>query len=146
MRSPRRGGSSTRSAPPGRSAGGSGRSPAGWRSAAFACRRAPSRVGAGAAAHGATGGASRWGLPSTRSPRTRPPRTPASSSRFRDLYDRVALEVARLPLAYRDAIGLRYYDGLACKDIAATLVPTSGIVRYGTHGPLQFARLYGYGG
>lgn len=46
---------------------------------------------------------------------------PAAQYAIRDLYERVALELSRLPAVYRDAVGLRYFDGLTCKEIAATL-------------------------
>jgi RNA polymerase sigma-70 factor (ECF subfamily) len=40
---------------------------------------------------------------------------------IRDLYERIALEISRLPSYYRDAVGLRYFHALTCKEIAATL-------------------------
>jgi RNA polymerase sigma-70 factor (ECF subfamily) len=46
---------------------------------------------------------------------------PSAQYAIRDLYERVALELSRLPAVYRDAVGLRYFDGLTCKEIAATL-------------------------
>ncbi len=46
---------------------------------------------------------------------------PSEQLAIRDLYERIALEVSRLPSSYRDAVGLRYFDGLSCKEIAATL-------------------------
>ncbi len=46
---------------------------------------------------------------------------PSEQFAIRDLYERVALEISRLPAVYRDAIGLRDFDSLTCKEIAATL-------------------------
>ena len=46
---------------------------------------------------------------------------PSEQFAIRDLYERVALEVSRLPRPYREALGLRYFDGLACKEIAGAL-------------------------
>ena len=50
-----------------------------------------------------------------------PEADPSAALQIRDLYERIALEMQRLPSCYRDVVGLRYFSGLACKEIAATL-------------------------
>jgi RNA polymerase sigma-70 factor (ECF subfamily) len=46
---------------------------------------------------------------------------PSEQFAIRDLYERISLELARLPRPYREALGMRYFGGLACKEIAAAL-------------------------
>ncbi len=40
---------------------------------------------------------------------------------IRELYERVALEIERLPKVYRDTLGLRYFQAMSCKEIASAL-------------------------
>jgi len=51
----------------------------------------------------------------------RPESDPGAAQEIRDLYERIALEMQRLPACYRDVVGLRYFDGLAMKEISALL-------------------------
>jgi RNA polymerase sigma factor (sigma-70 family) len=64
-----------------------------------------------------------------------PEADPAALLQIRDLYERIALEMQRLPSCYRDVVGLRYFGGLAMKEIAATLgIPVGTVTMRLTRG------------
>jgi RNA polymerase sigma-70 factor (ECF subfamily) len=72
-------------------------------------------------AAGKNGGTAGGAPPLDDLPDATPGQNPLDQLAIRDLYERIALEVSRLPSVYRDAIGLRYFDALTCKEIAQTL-------------------------
>jgi RNA polymerase sigma-70 factor (ECF subfamily) len=89
-----------------------------------AARERQRRGGAGAVAVAAGGSGARARAPVIRDVAevpAGPGSDPSERVAIRQLYERIALEISRLPRAYRDAMGMRYFDGLSCKEIAATL-------------------------
>ena len=79
--------------------------------------------GRGGAGRGGAGGGAEGGEAAAAAEEVAagPGSDPSEQLAIRDLYERIALEMSRLPSVYRDAIGMRYFDGLTCKEIQATL-------------------------
>jgi RNA polymerase sigma-70 factor (ECF subfamily) len=62
---------------------------------------------------------------------------PTEAAERRDLAERVAAFVERLPQTYRDVLRLRIFDGLTCEETARVMGKTPGAVKVAQHRALS---------